>query len=166
MRMKTWMVWALSAALLLAGGLSAGAKKPKKKNVTLEWDTWTVDAKGQPAVCDREDMEALCWLKVQLVVREGSLRTFWWDLGNFQLPTFVLDSWGPCKGKLKKKGVICGSSNFDCGDGCYADVNVARVSKGQLIIERYEGCRGGEECYEAPNLLYKVPLGNVKVKAR
>jgi len=76
MRMKTWMVWALSAALLLAGGLSAGAKKPKKKNVTLEWDTWTTDAKGQPAVCDREDMEALCWLKVQLVVREGSLRTF------------------------------------------------------------------------------------------
>ncbi|MDP6945582.1 MAG: hypothetical protein QF464_15645, partial [Myxococcota bacterium] len=164
--MKKLMILMLSAALLATASVPTSAKKAKKKAATLEWDTWTVDASGQPAMCDREDMDALCWLKVQLVVREGSLRTFWWDLGVMQLPTFMLESWGPCKGKLKKKGLICGASNFDCGDGCYADVSVGRFAKGELIIERYEGCRGGEECYDEPKLLYKVAMGNMKVKAR
>jgi hypothetical protein len=83
-----------------------------------------------------------------------------------ELPIFMRETRGACQGEPKKKGRICGASNFDCGDGCHADVNLGRFAKGELLIERYEGCLAGEECDEEPKPLYTVPLGNMKAKAR
>jgi len=161
-----FLISMLCAALCLAASPELSAKRSKKKTVTMSWDMWTVNTSGQPEYCDTAAPDGRCLVQVQLVLREGSVRLFTYDLGRMSLETFLLEAWGKCSRKLKKKGQLCGPSNFDCGDSCYADVNVARFKKGQLFIERYESCRGGEECSDSPTLISQTSFPNIKVKVR
>ena len=169
MRVKSLLFGAMVVVMGVALGMfgasdSVEAGKKKAPVWTIEWDLQAFDAKGMPTVCKGD--EEICKVQYALILRRGSLRVGSVFNGKVDMKSFIISSWGPCKGKNKKRGLLCGMMNHDCGDGCYADVVAVKVKKKTLIIDKYEGCRGGEECTEKPKQVFSRGLGNVKIKVR
>ena len=155
-------------ALFLAGALLTPSEqvdaKSKKPTWTLEWDVQAFDDAGKPTLCSGFD--TICTVKYSLVLRQGAVRVGTYAEGKTTLPGHALEAWGKCSGKNKKRGLVCGLINFDCGDNCYGDVLAASVIKDSLVVHHYEGCMGGEECMEAPKTILTTKIGPAKVQAR
>ena len=155
----------LSVSFALAWNpTTAEAVKKRPPTLTVEWDLQATDDRGRRTQCQGD--EDICSVSYALILRRGSLQVGNLYSGKVDMPSFIIDSWGACTGKNKKRGILCGTMNHDCGDGCYADVLAVRVKKGTVFVDKYEGCRGGEECYEKPKTVFSQNLGNVKLKPR
>ena len=167
--MKRAVTSFLGCAAVLLGGLTlapdtATAKKKKPPVWTIEWDVQAFDDNGRPTTCSGMDDE--CTVKYSLIVRLGSVRVGTYFTGKESMKSFIIGTWGKCTGKNKRRGMICGMLNHDCGDGCYADVVAVKVRKKRLVIDKYEGCQGGQDCTEKPKQVFSLPIGNARIKAR
>jgi hypothetical protein len=111
-------------------------------------------------------MQTICTVRYSLILRKGSMRVGTYFSHKADMKGHVIDSWGKCSGKNKKRGLICGLVDFDCGDSCYGDVLAVNVRSGKLVIDRFAGCRGGDECTEKPKQVFSTAIGKAKVKAR
>ena len=152
--------------LIVGFGLIGGALAAKKKTVTLtvEWDLQVYDDKGKPTVCKGAD--TTCTVRYSLILRKGAMRVGTYFSHKTEMKGHIIASWGKCSGKNKKRGLLCGLVDFDCGDSCYADVLAVNVRGGKLVIDRFAGCRGGDECTEKPKQVFSTAIGKAKVRAR